>query len=45
MEFPSKLLEQFFFKKRPKFEEHMPIVMNKSAHEENLHQLPKNDNR
>ena len=36
MELPSKLLEQIAFNTRPKIEEHMLIVMDKSTHEENL---------
>ena len=38
MELPSKLLEQLAFKTRPKIEEHMLIVMDKSTHEEHLFQ-------
>ena len=38
MELPSKLLEQIAFNTRPKIEEHMLIVMNKSTHEEHLSQ-------
>ena len=38
MELPSKLLEQIAFNTRPKIEEHMLIVMNKSTHEEHLFQ-------
>ena len=38
MELPSKLLEQIAFNTRPKLEEHMLIVMDKSTHEENLSQ-------
>ena len=38
MELPSKLLEQIAFNTRPKIEEHMLIVMNKSKHEEYLSQ-------
>ena len=38
MELPSKLLEQIAFKTRPKIEEHMLIVMDKSTHEEHLSQ-------
>ena len=34
MEPPSKLLEKIAFKTRPKIEEHMLVVMEKSAHEE-----------
>ena len=33
MELPSKLLEQIAFNTRPKIEEHMLIVMDKSTHE------------
>ena len=36
MELPSKLLEQIAFNTRPKSEEHMLIVMDKSSHEEHL---------
>ena len=38
MDFSSKLLEQLVFKTRPKIEEHMLIVMDKSTHEEHLSQ-------
>ena len=38
MELPSKLLEQVAYKTRPKIEEHMLIVMDKSTHEEHLFQ-------
>ena len=38
MELPSKLLEQVAFNTRPKIEEHMLIVMDKSTHEEHLFQ-------
>ena len=38
MELPSKLLEQIAFITRPKLEEHMLIVMDKSTHEEHLSQ-------
>ena len=34
MESPSKILEQIAFNTRPKKEEHMLIVMEKSTHEE-----------
>ena len=34
MELPSKILEQIAFDTRPKIEEHMLIVMNKSTHQE-----------
>ena len=38
MELPSRLLEQIAFNTRPKIEEHMLIVMDKSTHEEHLSQ-------
>ena len=38
MELPTKLLEQIAFNTRPKIEEHMLIVMDKSTHEEHLFQ-------
>ena len=38
MELPSKLLEQIAFNTRPKIEEHMLLVMDKSTHEELLSQ-------
>ena len=38
MELPSKTLEQIAFNTRPKKEEHMLIVMDKSTHEEHLSQ-------
>ena len=38
MELPSKLLEQIAFNTRPKIEEHMLIVMDKSTHGEQLSQ-------
>ena len=38
MELPSKLLEQIAFNTRPKLEEHMLIVMDKSTQEEHLSQ-------
>ena len=38
MELPSKLLEQKAFNTRPKIEEHMLIVMDKSTHKEHLFQ-------
>ena len=38
MELPSKLLEQIAFNTRPKIEEHISIVMDKSTHQEYLHQ-------
>ena len=36
MELPSKLLEQIAYNTRPKIEEHLPIVMDKSTHEGQL---------
>ena len=38
MELPCKLLEQIVFNTRPKKEEHMLLVMDKSMHEEHLSQ-------
>ena len=38
MELPCKLLEQIAFNLRPKAEEHMLFVMDKSTHEEHLSQ-------
>ena len=38
MELPSKLLEQIAINTRPKIEEHMLIVMDKSTHEEHISQ-------
>ena len=38
MELPSILLEQIACNTRPKIEEHMLIVMDKSTHEEHLYQ-------
>ena len=46
MELPSKILEQIAFNTRPKIEEHMLIIMNKSTHEEHLFQpLQTNNNQ
>ena len=36
MELPRKLLEQIAFNTKPKIEEHMLIIMDKSTHEEHL---------
>ena len=36
MELPSKLLEQIPFDTRPKIEEHILIIMDKSTQEEHL---------
>ena len=38
MELPSKLLEQIAFNTRPKIEEHLLIIMDKSTHGEQLSQ-------
>ena len=38
MELPSKILEQIAHITRPKIEEHLLIVMDKSTHEEHLFQ-------
>ena len=45
MELPSKLLEQIAFSTRPKKEEHMLIVMDKSTHEEYLSQALQTTNK
>ena len=45
MELPSKLLEQIAFNTRPKIEEHMLIVMDKSTHEEHLFQTLQTNNK
>ena len=45
MELPSKLLEQIAFNARPKIEEHMLIVMDKSTHEEHLSQPLQTNNK
>ena len=45
MELPCKLLEQIAFFERPKIEEHMLKVMNKSTHEEHLSQPLQTDNK
>ena len=45
MELPSKLLEQIAFNTRPKIEEHMLIIMNKSVHEENSFQPLQTNNK
>ena len=42
MELLSKLLEQLAYNTRPKIEEHMLFVMDKSTHEEHLCQPLKN---
>ena len=45
MELPSKLLEQTVYITRPKIEEHILIVMNKSTHEEHLSQPLQTNNK
>ena len=45
MELPSKLLEQIAFNTRPKIEEHMLIIMDKSNHEEHLFQPLQTNNK
>ena len=45
MELPSKLLEQIAFNTRPKIEEHMLIVMDKSTHEKHLSQPLRTNNK
>ena len=45
MELPSKLLEQIAYNTRPKIEEHMLIVMDKSTHEEHLFQPLQTNNK
>ena len=45
MELPSKALEQMAFYTKPKIEEHILIVMDKSTHEEHLSQPLQTKNR
>ena len=45
MGLPSKLLEQIAFNTRPKIEEHMLIIMDKSTHEEHLSQPLQTNNK
>ena len=45
MELPSKLLEQIAYNTRPKIEEHMLIIMDKSTHEEHLFQPLQTNNK
>ena len=45
MELPSKLLEEIAFNTRPKIEEHMLIVMDKSTHDEHLSQPLQTNNK
>ena len=45
MELPSKLLEQIAFNIRPKIEEHLLNIMDKSTHEEHLLQTLQTNNK
>ena len=45
MELPSKILEQMAFNTRPKIQEHLLIVMDKSPHEEHLSQTLQTNNK
>ena len=45
MELPSKFLEQNAYNTRPKIEEHMLIIMDKSTHEEHLFQPLQTNNK
>ena len=45
MELHSELLEQIAFNTKPKIEEHMLIVMDKSVHEEHLSQPLQTNNK
>ena len=45
MQLPSKILEQLAYNTRPKIEEHMLIVMDKSTHEEHLYQPLQTNNK
>ena len=45
MELPSKLLEQIVYNIRPKIEEHILIIMDKSIHEEHLSQPLQTNNK
>ena len=45
MELPSKLIEQIAFNTRPKIEEHLSIVINKSTHEEHQSQPRQTNNK
>ena len=45
MELLSEILQQIAFNARPKKEEHMLIVMDKSTHEEHLFQPLQTDNK
>ena len=45
MELPSKILEQIAFNTRPKIEEHMLVVVDKSIHEKHLSQPLQTNNK
>ena len=45
MELPGKFLEQLAIKTRPKEEEHLLIVIDKSTHEEHLSQPLQTNNK
>ena len=45
MELPNKLFEQIAYNTRPKIEEHMLVVMDKSSHEEHLFQPLRTNNK
>ena len=45
MELSSRVLEQIAFNTRPKIEEHILVVMDKSTHEEHLSQSLKTNNK
>ena len=45
MEFPTKVLEQIAFITRPKTEERLLVVMDKSTHEEHLSQSLQTNNK
>ena len=45
MELPSKFLEQIAFNTRPRLEEHMLIIMDKSPHGEHLFQIIQTNNK
>ena len=45
MELPSKLLERIAYNTRPKIEEHMLVIMDKSTHEEYLFQPLQTNNK
>ena len=45
MELPSKILEQTAFNTKPKIEEHMVMVMDKSSHEKHLYQPLQTNNK